>query len=150
MYNMFIYLLYKNLNANMNRYISPILSLHIPHQFKFQACGHALRHCICHSIVQWLAQSIGHPCPLGKESLEGLSPSDLPEPTQIPQRASVSRSQWELFLLLEKRTSGWRWQPLGCSRATWNVIKTNSWDFPGGPVVKTLHSRCRGPRFNLW
>lgn len=40
MYNMFIYLLYKNLNANMNRYISPILSLHIPHQFKFQACGH--------------------------------------------------------------------------------------------------------------
>lgn len=37
---MFIYLLYKNLNANVNRYISPILSLHIPHQFKFQACGH--------------------------------------------------------------------------------------------------------------
>ena len=37
---MFIYLLYKNLNTNMNRYISPILSLHIPHQFKFQACGH--------------------------------------------------------------------------------------------------------------
>ena len=21
-------------------------------------------------------------------------------------------------------------------------------DFPGGPVAKTLHSQCRGPRFN--
>ena len=23
-------------------------------------------------------------------------------------------------------------------------------DFPSGPVVKTLHSQCRGPRFNPW
>ena len=23
-------------------------------------------------------------------------------------------------------------------------------DFPGGPVVKTLHSQCRGPRFDPW
>ena len=25
-----------------------------------------------------------------------------------------------------------------------------SWDFPGGPVAKTSHSKCRGPRFNPW
>ena len=24
------------------------------------------------------------------------------------------------------------------------------WDFPGGPVAKTLHSQCRGPGFNPW
>ena len=23
-------------------------------------------------------------------------------------------------------------------------------DFPGGPVVKTPHSQCRGPRYNSW
>ena len=23
-------------------------------------------------------------------------------------------------------------------------------DFPGGPVAKTLHSHCRGPRFDPW
>ena len=25
---------------------------------------------------------------------------------------------------------------------------TSSWDFPGGPVGKTLHSQCRGFRFD--
>ena len=25
-----------------------------------------------------------------------------------------------------------------------------SWDFPGGPVVKTLCSQCRGPGFDPW
>ena len=29
-------------------------------------------------------------------------------------------------------------------------IKTYSRDFPGGPVVKTLYSQCRGPGFNPW
>ena len=24
------------------------------------------------------------------------------------------------------------------------------WDFPGDPVAKTLHSQCRGLRFNPW
>ena len=24
------------------------------------------------------------------------------------------------------------------------------WDFPGGPVTKTLHSQCKGPRFDPW
>ena len=24
------------------------------------------------------------------------------------------------------------------------------WDFPGGPVVKTLHFECRGHRFDPW
>ena len=26
----------------------------------------------------------------------------------------------------------------------------NSWDFPGGPVVKTPSCQCRGHRFNSW
>ena len=26
----------------------------------------------------------------------------------------------------------------------------DGWDFPGGPVAKTLHSQCRGPGFNPW
>ena len=28
--------------------------------------------------------------------------------------------------------------------------KTTSGDFPGGPVVKTLRSQCRGPGFHPW
>ena len=28
--------------------------------------------------------------------------------------------------------------------------KKHQGDFPGGPVVKTLHSQCRGPGFNPW
>ena len=28
-----------------------------------------------------------------------------------------------------------------------NIIK---WDFPGGPVVKTPHSQCRGHGFDPW
>ena len=27
---------------------------------------------------------------------------------------------------------------------------TGTWDFPGGPVVKNLHSHCRGRGFNPW
>ena len=26
--------------------------------------------------------------------------------------------------------------------------KDKSWEFPGGPVVRTLHFHCRGPGFN--
>ena len=29
-------------------------------------------------------------------------------------------------------------------------IKTQSGDFPGGPEVKTPHSRCKVPRFGPW
>ena len=29
---------------------------------------------------------------------------------------------------------------------TWILLKTSqSWEFPGGPVVRTLHFHCRGP-----
>ena len=30
------------------------------------------------------------------------------------------------------------------------LIGTSKWDFPGGPVVKTLCFYCRGYGFNLW
>ena len=30
------------------------------------------------------------------------------------------------------------------------LLETLSQDFHGGPVAKTLHSQCRGPRFNPW
>ena len=29
-------------------------------------------------------------------------------------------------------------------------IEMNSWDFPGGSLVKTLHSQCKEPGFSLW
>ena len=29
-------------------------------------------------------------------------------------------------------------------------FKSPSWEFPGGPVVRTPPSHCRGPRFNPW
>ena len=29
-------------------------------------------------------------------------------------------------------------------------VKINRVDFPGGPVVKTLCSQCRGPEFDPW
>ena len=32
----------------------------------------------------------------------------------------------------------------------WPSKELNSWDFPGGPVAKTLSSQCRGPRFHPW
>ena len=28
--------------------------------------------------------------------------------------------------------------------------RTTYWDFPGGPVSKTLCSQCRGPKFDPW
>ena len=28
--------------------------------------------------------------------------------------------------------------------------KGRAWDFPGGPVVKTPHSQCRGLGFDPW
>ena len=30
------------------------------------------------------------------------------------------------------------------------VFKGSEWDFPGGPVVRTLCFHCRGPRFDPW
>ena len=30
--------------------------------------------------------------------------------------------------------------------AEWNLLKTQAWDFPGEPVVKTLPSNARGAR----
>ena len=30
------------------------------------------------------------------------------------------------------------------------LLKKESWDFPGGTVVKTPWSQCRGPGFNPW
>ena len=29
-------------------------------------------------------------------------------------------------------------------------LKVDARDFPGGPVAKTPHSQCRGPRFDAW
>ena len=33
---------------------------------------------------------------------------------------------------------------------TYRYRKFSNGDFPGGPVTKTLHSQCRGTRFNPW
>ena len=45
------------------------------------------------------------------------------------------------------------WFLFNNSLETW-VKKRNkrykAWDFPGGPVSKTLSSQCRGPRFDPW
>ena len=30
------------------------------------------------------------------------------------------------------------------------ILKTTSWDFPGGPEAKTLYSLCKGPMFDPW
>ena len=30
------------------------------------------------------------------------------------------------------------------------IIRNYCWDFPGGPVAKTLHFQCRGSGFNPW
>ena len=36
------------------------------------------------------------------------------------------------------------------SPTTIKWVNGSSRDFPGGPVAKTLHSQCRGPRFSPW
>ena len=38
----------------------------------------------------------------------------------------------------------------GGQRQMWVQKWESCWDFPGGPVAKTLHSQCRGPRFDPW
>ena len=39
----------------------------------------------------------------------------------------------------------------GCgAEALEATSKVSTWDFPGGPVAKTLHSQCRGPMFHPW
>ena len=32
----------------------------------------------------------------------------------------------------------------------WNLKYDTNGDFPGGPVGKTPHSKCRGPGFDPW
>ena len=39
---------------------------------------------------------------------------------------------------------------LSCSWGTWELVPGNFRHFPGGPVVKTLSSRCSEPGFSLW
>ena len=36
------------------------------------------------------------------------------------------------------------------NRTTKNIQNLDTWDFPGGPVAKTLCSQCSGPRFDPW
>ena len=36
------------------------------------------------------------------------------------------------------------------NRTTKNIQNLDTWDFPGGPVAKTLYSQCSGPRFDPW
>ena len=40
----------------------------------------------------------------------------------------------------------------GSKTTQWGKDKSTNvpGDFPGGPVAKTLHSQCMGPRFNPW
>ena len=38
----------------------------------------------------------------------------------------------------------------GIDMYTLLYLKWITWDFPGGPVVKTPCSQCRGPRFHPW
>ena len=30
------------------------------------------------------------------------------------------------------------------------ILENQRWEFPGGPEAMTLHSQCRGPRFDPW
>ena len=39
------------------------------------------------------------------------------------------------------------------AKMRWGVgtdSKVRWWDFPGGPVTRTLRSQCRGPRLDPW
>ena len=64
------------------------------------------------------------------------------------ERRFVTRQEWEAQRLkvlassLENEGMQWRENTVN--------LKEKSQDFPGGPVVKTPHSQCRGPRFNSW
>ena len=36
-------------------------------------------------------------------------------------------------------------------KVLWKISERGiGWDFPGGPVVKTLYFHCRGHKFNPW
>ena len=40
--------------------------------------------------------------------------------------------------------------PVTCSPLSQEELKGATWDFPGGPMAKTLLSECRGPGFQPW
>ena len=46
-----------------------------------------------------------------------------------------------------KNSTGHSQRMIGNKCVSWKLV---NWDFPGGPVAKTLHFQCRGPRFNPW
>ena len=74
------------------------------------------------------------PCP---------SPGDLPDPgTELV--SFVSPALQEDSLLLSHPGS-----PYECSCVLIKFVY-KTWEFPGGPVVKTQCFHCHGPRFDSW
>ena len=56
-----------------------------------------------------------------------------------------------LSLYLGRKLQERSWKTLDMNYKIKCKIKSNNiWDFPGGPVVKTLHFHCRGHRFDPW
>ena len=45
---------------------------------------------------------------------------------------------------------GEAWRLRVDGQVTMILLENQRWDFPGGPVAMSLHSQCRGPRFDRW
>ena len=73
------------------------------------------------------------PCHLLKHCL--WNTFDLGQPLPIGNQCS---SEW--------KPTTWR----ACCGCLWVIIKKTPWGLSGGAVAKTLHSQCRGSRFNPW
>ena len=80
---------------------------------------------------------------------------------------NISRERWSHFLICHTAKSelelqalslcppslvGIRTQNLrGVKKISHrDIFKSQNWEFPGGPVVRTLRFHCGGPGFNPW
>ena len=57
-------------------------------------------------------------------------------PQKMGSKVGVMEAETGTGVLSPSWVWGWR---------RWSFLK-KEWDFPGGPVAKTLHSQCREPR----
>ena len=104
-----------------------------------------------------ISRSLNKSGPVIQVGRQGHSLSELvifSELSLSPGERILPRShlqKWKreyLMSLIGRNPSPGTWLPLG--KLPKEFSRLQSWDFPGGPVAKTLSSQCEAPGFNPW